>query len=84
VKFAEGLVTGAPLLATVDAADGDAWPGLLVSDEPADWADRITAVLADPGDARREARDRRARVLAERSWAHTTEPLVRWLESPGS
>jgi glycosyltransferase involved in cell wall biosynthesis len=84
VKFAEGLVTGAPLLATIEAADGDAWPGLLVSDEPEQWADRISQVVTDPDSSRREARERRVTVLAELSWKRTTAPLVRWVASASS
>lgn len=82
VKFAEGLVTGVPLLATVDAADGQAWPGLLVSDDPDAWAARVAEVVADPGPLRETSRDRRTQVLRERSWDRTNEPLLSWVAQP--
>ncbi|MBF4768845.1 glycosyltransferase [Nocardioides agariphilus] len=80
VKFAEGVVTGVPLLATGDAADGSTSPGLLVSDDPTQWAGRIAEVLREPDGFFAASRRRRSEALVERAWDATTEPLRRWVE----
>ena len=81
VKFAEGIVTGIPLVATSDAADGDSAPGLLVSDDPGAWAEWVARIVADPEQPRAEALERRALALVERSWGRASEPLRHWVEA---
>ena len=82
VKYAEALVTGVPLAVTTDGAAGTAQaaPGVLVSDDAEAWARWIEQVVREPDRFRAAARERRTRVLAEQSWARTTEPLRRWVE----
>jgi glycosyltransferase involved in cell wall biosynthesis len=79
VKFAEALATGVPLVATEDASDGDATTDVLVSDDPAAWARRIAEVVTDPHRFTTASRERRTRVMAERSWDRVTQPLRRWV-----
>lgn len=56
IKVVEAMAAGAPVVATTAGSRGLAWePGrhLLVADGPADFADRVAELLADP--ARRHA-----------------------------
>ena len=82
VKFAESLVTGVPLLATTDAVSGEAPDDVLVSDDPAAWAQRIDAVVRHPDQHRMAASARRTCALAGSTWQRMSEPLCRWVEEP--
>ncbi|MGC5166870.1 glycosyltransferase family 4 protein [Luteimicrobium sp. DT211] len=78
VKYAEALASGAPVIATEDAASAHPGFGRFVTDEPDVWIRHLVTHLTEPPAWPAPERDR---ALAELSWNAVSRPLDAWLRA---
>jgi glycosyltransferase involved in cell wall biosynthesis len=76
VKYAEALASGAPVIATRDAASAHPGFGRYVSDEPDVWIRHLVNHLTEPAGWPTPERER---ALTELSWSAVSRPLDEWL-----
>ena len=75
LKICEALAMERPVVSTTVGAEGlDVGTGVVLADEPSQFADAVVATMADPEGAAHAARVGRARVLATHEWG-TVAPL---------
>lgn len=78
MKFPEALMSGAPVLATTDGANGVATSPAFVSDDADQWAGYIVARIRDRALAPRP-NEARQFALEHLTWAKTVAPLDDWI-----
>lgn len=82
LKILEALDAGRPVVATTVGAEGLedlVGDGVVVADEPAEFADEMVRLLADPEQAAVLGRRGNSAVAERHSWKRSLEPLVTWL-----
>ena len=78
IKILEGIAAGRPVIATSVGAEGielDASCGLLIADDPRDFAEKVLLALCDPGVSHAAQRTGRARVLRDCTWESASSKL---------
>lgn len=79
VKFAEALASGAPVIATTDAAAAAPEAPAYVSNDPDEWVERICADFADSAGALARGQDARRYAHAHLNWNAVSAPLHEWV-----
>lgn len=83
LKILEALALGTPVVATPKGAEGlDLTPGddLLIAEDPAQFADAVVRLLADPALRARLSAHGRQTVAAGYDWQRIGQALCQWLE----
>jgi polysaccharide biosynthesis protein PslH len=81
VKFAEAMASGAPVVASTDAAPWANIEGSCVSDDPDEWVDWISSLLANPRLARNIGQECRSTAVKNLRWDVVCQPLHAWIET---
>jgi hypothetical protein len=79
VKYAEALVSGAPVLATLDGAPNRQSLPICVSDDAAEWERVLSDVVRHPHEFEARGQQARQEILHGGSWQTVCEPLVEWV-----
>jgi polysaccharide biosynthesis protein PslH len=83
IKILEAIALGKPVVATTVGAEGidlDASSGLLIADDPSDFAEKTLLALNDPGIRDSAQKAGRTRVFADYSWESSAGKLAELID----